>query len=314
MAIWTATIIIERHLLLREALESLIKNYRYRIVCSVGSTADIVNPSMVGDGPKLVILGTQSADDAVTEAVGIRKLWPDSKIVLLFEYASTADCQKLLASEINGCVPLFVSPETLIRTLDLVMIEDARVMVTTGTRRPSIRPAQTKDLHQLEVEIEEPPLGGSESERDAVPIALVAKQRTWPAVNLPGAAPLNGYKNEAERVPALRDRPRLSEREAQILDGLVRGHANKVIARSCDITEATVKVHMKSILRKIQVANRTQAAVWALENGLFAAVESSSVPVISSVSRAHTQSPSLRSVSLASPAVECSANSPPIPS
>jgi two-component system nitrate/nitrite response regulator NarL len=46
----------------------------------------------------------------------------------------------------------------------------------------------------------------------------------------------------------------------------VKGYANKVIARSCDISEATVKVHMKSILRKIQVANRTQAAVWALEH------------------------------------------------
>jgi two-component system nitrate/nitrite response regulator NarL len=68
-------------------------------------------------------------------------------------------------------------------------------------------------------------------------------------------------------TPALRNRPGLSEREAQILNGLVQGHANKVIARSCDITEATVKVHMKSILRKIQVANRTQAAVWALEHG-----------------------------------------------
>ena len=67
-------------------------------------------------------------------------------------------------------------------------------------------------------------------------------------------------------VPTLRNRPRLSEREAQILDGLVRGHANKVIARSSDNTEATVKVHMKSILRKIQVANRTQAAVgrWSM--------------------------------------------------
>jgi two-component system nitrate/nitrite response regulator NarL len=312
MTIWTATIIIEPHLLLREALESLIKNYRYRIVCSVGSTADIVNPSTVGDGPKLVILGAQSADDAVTEAVNIRKLWSDSKIVLLFEYASIADCQKLLASEINGCVPLFVSPETLIRTLDLVMIEDARVMVTTGTRRPSIRPAETKNLPQPAIEIDEPLSGGTE--QDAVPIALVARQRTWPTVNRPGASPLYGYKSDTERVPTLRNRPRLSEREAQILDGLVRGHANKVIARSCDITEATVKVHMKSILRKIQVANRTQAAVWALENGLFDAAEPSSAPVTSSVSRAYTQSPSLRSLSLASPAVECSANSPLTPS
>lgn len=68
-------------------------------------------------------------------------------------------------------------------------------------------------------------------------------------------------------APTFRNFPKLSEREAQILDGLVKGHANKVIARTWDIAEATVKVHMKSILRKIHVGNRTQAAIWALENG-----------------------------------------------
>jgi two-component system nitrate/nitrite response regulator NarL len=46
-----------------------------------------------------------------------------------------------------------------------------------------------------------------------------------------------------------------------------------MIARKCGITEATVKVHMKSILRKIQVANRTQAAVWAMENNCISHVE-----------------------------------------
>jgi two-component system nitrate/nitrite response regulator NarL len=219
---------------------------------------------MVSDGPKLVILGTQSADNAATEAVSIRKLWSDSKIVLLFEYASLADFQKLLTSEIDGCVPLFVSPETLMRTLDLVMIEGARVMVTAGTRRPSFQPAQTEESPQPEVEMDGPPPGSTEHK--AIPIT-VAMQRTWPTGNGSSASHLNGYNCNTQRVPALRHRPRLSEREAQILDGLVKGYANKMIARSCDITEATVKVHMKSILRKIQVANRTQAAVWALEHG-----------------------------------------------
>src|ERR1700730_2013993 len=154
MAICTATIIIEPHLLVREALDSLIRNYPYRVVCSVASTADIGSPSVVGDGPKLVILGPQSADNAATEAVSIRKMWSDSKIVLLFEYASLTDFQKLLTSEIDGCVPLFVSPETLIRTLDLVMIEGARVMVTAGTRSPYIQRAQTGDSPRPEVEME----------------------------------------------------------------------------------------------------------------------------------------------------------------
>jgi two-component system nitrate/nitrite response regulator NarL len=86
-------------------------------------------------------------------------------------------------------------------------------------------------------------------------------------VNGNGAIRLHEQKADTIGATSSRRLPRLSERETQILDGLVKGHANKVIARTYDITEATVKVHMKSILRKIQVANRTQAAIWALEHG-----------------------------------------------
>jgi two-component system, NarL family, nitrate/nitrite response regulator NarL len=56
----------------------------------------------------------------------------------------------------------------------------------------------------------------------------------------------------------------LSPREKEILSRLVAGDSNKVIARHLDIAEATVKVHLKSVLRKIGVENRTQAAIWAL--------------------------------------------------
>jgi two-component system, NarL family, nitrate/nitrite response regulator NarL len=63
------------------------------------------------------------------------------------------------------------------------------------------------------------------------------------------------------------DAPHLSEREKSILRYLVEGESNKMIARKIDIAEATVKVHIKAILRKIRVQNRTQAAVWAMNNG-----------------------------------------------
>ncbi|OAP40028.1 hypothetical protein AU381_10850 [Sinorhizobium glycinis] len=64
------------------------------------------------------------------------------------------------------------------------------------------------------------------------------------------------------------DRPQreLSSREYDILQCLVEGASNKVIARKLDMAEATVKVHIKAILRKIHVRNRTQAAVWAISN------------------------------------------------
>jgi two-component system, NarL family, nitrate/nitrite response regulator NarL len=56
---------------------------------------------------------------------------------------------------------------------------------------------------------------------------------------------------------------RLSERETQILRCLIDGASNKHIARQLGVAEATVKVHIKAILRKAKVANRTQAALWA---------------------------------------------------
>jgi len=55
----------------------------------------------------------------------------------------------------------------------------------------------------------------------------------------------------------------LSSREVEVLNSLCEGNANKVIARRLGITEATVKVHVKAILRKIRVKNRTEAALWA---------------------------------------------------
>jgi two-component system nitrate/nitrite response regulator NarL len=60
----------------------------------------------------------------------------------------------------------------------------------------------------------------------------------------------------------------LSAREVEILRCLVSGEANKVISRRLAITEATVKVHIKAILRKLRVTNRTQAAIWAVTRGL----------------------------------------------
>jgi len=262
------TIIIEPRLLVREALESLMANYSYRVVCRVGSTADIGSSSIVSDGPKLVILGTQSADNAVTEALGIRKLWPESKIILLFEFASLTDFQKLLTSEIDGWVPLIVSPDTLISTLDLIMTKDVRVMVVSDTKRLSIPPPQEEESPQPGIKTDN--LRSHGIEHKALPIAMAAMHHTQPMVNGISTVALNANNSDTQCVAPLRNFPKMSEREAQILDGLVKGLANKVIARKCDMTEATVKVHMKSILRKIRVDNRTQAAIWAMANGYAA--------------------------------------------
>lgn len=62
-------------------------------------------------------------------------------------------------------------------------------------------------------------------------------------------------------------RANLSNRETDVLCCLMAGLSNKLIARKLDVSEATIKVHVKAILRKIKVGNRTQAAIWATSKG-----------------------------------------------
>ena len=61
----------------------------------------------------------------------------------------------------------------------------------------------------------------------------------------------------------------LTERECEVLRLVARGASNPQIAASLCITVNTVKVHLRNILDKLQLANRTQAAAYALQNGLL---------------------------------------------
>jgi len=70
---------------------------------------------------------------------------------------------------------------------------------------------------------------------------------------------LENYNRSAPKRP-------LSSREIEVLSFLREGASNKVIARKLNLSEATVKVHVKTILRKISVGNRSQAALWAAFN------------------------------------------------
>ena len=58
----------------------------------------------------------------------------------------------------------------------------------------------------------------------------------------------------------------LTRRERQTLAWLARGVSNKEIARALDLAESTVKVHVQSILRKLNLSSRVQAAIYAIEH------------------------------------------------
>jgi two-component system nitrate/nitrite response regulator NarL len=57
----------------------------------------------------------------------------------------------------------------------------------------------------------------------------------------------------------------LTEQESRILDLIAQGKSNKLIAREINIADGTVKVHVKHLLRKLNLRSRVEAAVWAVE-------------------------------------------------
>lgn len=77
------------------------------------------------------------------------------------------------------------------------------------------------------------------------------------------------HRTSPLRPPDTQPRPggaRLSPRDREVLCHLARGNSNRVIARHLDMSEATVKVHVQSLMRKTNVDNRTQVAIWAWAN------------------------------------------------
>ncbi|WP_093115167.1 response regulator transcription factor [Salinihabitans flavidus] len=70
----------------------------------------------------------------------------------------------------------------------------------------------------------------------------------------------------AEQNPAA---AQLSRRETEVLSGLCRGMSNKEIALELDLQEVTIKLHVRTLCRKLGARNRTQAALSARDAGLF---------------------------------------------
>jgi len=75
----------------------------------------------------------------------------------------------------------------------------------------------------------------------------------------------HALRNDTEQ-PKNPSQAGLTQREEQILDLISNGYSNKLIARELDITEGTVKVHVKHLLKKLNLRSRLEAAVWVANN------------------------------------------------
>ena len=106
--------------------------------------------------------------------------------------------------------------------------------------------------------------------KDTEPELIVAKLRS--AINGEividdNLTRLLAHSVRENKPPPAADFNKLSEREREIVKLIVKGMSNKLIARALGITEGTVKVHVKNMLRKLQLGSRLEVALWAIEQG-----------------------------------------------
>lgn len=82
---------------------------------------------------------------------------------------------------------------------------------------------------------------------------------------------LNEFRNlsgdRKKSAPSTANQMPLSVREVEVLDCVAQGYSNKEIAEALFITEQTVKNHMTSVLRKLEVSDRVQAVLYAVKHG-----------------------------------------------
>jgi two-component system nitrate/nitrite response regulator NarL len=75
-------------------------------------------------------------------------------------------------------------------------------------------------------------------------------------------------KNAGQRTEFRSEIDKLTPREKEILGCLARGDSNKLIARTLNVADSTVKIHVQNILKKLSLTSRVQAAIFAVGHGI----------------------------------------------
>lgn len=233
--------------LFREGLHAILRRSKFTVIPGADRLDD-VKTDLSLNKPDLVIFAVSSGEDPVAQIEQISlscESLNKTRIVLLAEPLTTEQLRDAAAAGAHAVVSKGITGEVLHRVLELVMLGQQLFPGQPGS----------------------PPPRGNQT-------SLVPFARPVPAsvASVPGTersagdGSARGVIHTIFTEGGIGRAMTLSDRERQILRCLMDGASNKTIARHLAITEATVKVHIKGLLRKIRVTNRTQAAVWGLNN------------------------------------------------
>jgi len=247
-----STLIITRDAIYREGLARILPPERFQVILKTSSLNTYKLEKPRDDHPDLIILGTTCENLTHLDDIGsLHQRWPNARIVVLSDRHGYAEIGAAFEAGVSAWVEHPSSHDALLHIIDLVLSGDTILI--------------SSQLNRLLV-------GNAVAARSSGPV-----EPDQPHESL---IPLDYAMSEASAALCMDSKPHmpsLSDREKMIAAMLVSGYPNKVIARSIAVSEATVKVHIKSILRKIRVTNRTQAAIWATKNGFVGPDDRASV-------------------------------------
>jgi len=222
------TVIVHKSPLFRAGLIHMLADTRFLVVVDCPELS-MLEETVLSDGPALLLVDPDTEADAVLAEVSrLKESHSLLRVVLLRNRFSSREILMAIGSGADCClVNDEISADLLLKSLELALL--GAVIVPRGLCQ-----ALADGCPSMAME------GGAHTDRDA-PAAELAAQLPADRLQMPAG---------------------LSGRELTILSYLMQGASNKHIARDLGIAEATVKVHVKSLLRKIRVRNRTQAAMW----------------------------------------------------
>jgi len=242
--ICSAVVLVHPSRLFAEALASLLDNVPFKLRCVACDIDDVPFEDLRESKTAIFLLGGQTSECMSKTIRSIRQRLASAVILVIGNTNVPQEVVTALEAGANGYLREAMTSQTLIMALELVLREEIILPLEMAKCLPNCITAPA--------EAEATPSNGQQ-------------------LGLPSAIKVSSFQpgGEPQCLPQCIIAPpeaHLSPKEAIILRALADGAPNKVIAQSLAITEATVKVHVKAVLRKIRVRNRTQAAVWAVKN------------------------------------------------
>jgi two-component system nitrate/nitrite response regulator NarL len=253
------TVLVGANVLLREGLARILSAADFSISASTFCADDHVLSTLAQEQPILLVIDVGDDFDAgLRQIESFKRRYPGGRVVVLADQYQLTEMVSAFRMGANAYLTKVASGETFIKSLELVMLGvtflPTEVLTLISDRQACKRNGRAADAGHAGDDDD----GGEDVE--IVGADVGTNKWTAPAESSCGS--------------------RLSARQQSILRCLVLGDSNKIIARKMGTAEATVKVHVKAILRKIRVHNRTQAAIWAMSNGSFIPAKDDASPAL----------------------------------